>query len=138
MLPYIIVDKSVLQMLTHAQIEEMGRVFEVVCVPTLTREIIADLGSAQGRSQRSTAEQRVQSLARRMSASHLITRVTYRKLAIENLHGTPVPLMTGKIPIDTAARNVVASADGRKLAYDATLEQDLSPTFVSTAIGRMA
>ena len=46
---------------------DLCNVFEVICVPTLTREIIAGLGSAQRRSQRSTAKQRVQNLARRMS-----------------------------------------------------------------------
>lgn len=124
MFPHIIVDKSVLQMLTHEELDELRNVFEVICVPTLTREIIADLGSAQSRSQRSTAEQRVQDLARRMSAMHLVTPVTYKKLVLSNLYGTTIPL-NGQVPVDTSARNVAASADGRRLLYDATLEQDL-------------
>jgi hypothetical protein len=124
MLPAVVVDKSVLQMLTHEQLDVMRHAFDLVCVPTLTREIIGDLRRAPGGSQRSTAEQRVQDLARRMSRMHLTTPVTWRKLVLENLYGKSVP-MNGQIPIDTGARNVTASADGSKLIYDATLEQEL-------------
>ena len=102
----------------------MGHVFDVICVPTLTREIIADLRSTPKRSQRSTAEQRVQDLARRMSSMHLTTPITYRKLVLESLYGNHVP-MDGRIPVDMSARNVISSPDQRKFIYDATLEQEL-------------
>ncbi len=102
----------------------MGHAFDVICVPTLTREIIADLYSKPKRSQRSTAEQRVRDLARRMGRMHLTTPITYRKLVLESLFGKHVP-MNGQIPVDMGARNVFSSPDGRKLVYDGTLEQKL-------------
>lgn len=124
MFPFVIFDKSVIQMLTHEQLEEMSHVFDVICVPTLTREIIADLRKTPKGSQRSTAEQRVQDLARRMSTMHLARPITYRKLVLESLFGSHVP-MNGQIPLDTNQRNVIASVDGRKLIYDGGLEQQL-------------
>lgn len=122
MLPWIIVDKSVLQSLRNEEVEELGNCFTLLCVPTLMREIIADLRKKQSRSQRSTAEQRVQNLAMRVRKMRIWTPSNFRSCTIADLAEHSIP-MTGQIPVRNTTANIFSSGDGKGVMYDGTMEQ---------------
>jgi hypothetical protein len=117
--PYVIFDKSAIQMLTADEIEELTHHFNFICVPTLMREIIADLHKRPGRSSR-IPEGVVRALAGRIGRMHPMTPPNFRRMAISNLFGSPVPV-DGRVPIDITAPQVTAT--DRIVSYDATLEQ---------------
>jgi hypothetical protein len=121
--PSVIFDKSALQMLRTAEVEELSRCFDLVCPPTLIREIISDLKKPSSSSGR-VPENVVRVLAGRMRGMHLTTPVNFRKAALGDLRGATVP-MAGTVPVDPDARNVHASPDGRQVLYDSTIEQQL-------------
>ncbi len=66
----------------------------------------------------------VRTLATRIRRMEMTTPVNFRKAALGNLRGVEVP-MNGTVPVDSEASNVHASPDGRRLLYDATVEQEL-------------
>ncbi len=117
--PYVIFDKSAIQMLTANEIEELTHHFNFICVPTLMREIIADLHKRPDRSSR-IPEAVVRALAGRIGRMHPMTPPSFRRMAISNLFGSPVPV-DGRIPIDTTGPQVAAT--DRVVSYDVTLEQ---------------
>lgn len=117
--PYVIFDKSAIQMLATDEIEELTHHFNFICVPTLMREIIADLHKRPGRSSR-IPERVVRALAGRIGRMHPMTPPNFRRMAISNLFGSPVPV-DGRVPIDTTSPQ--ATATDRIVSYDATLEQ---------------
>ena len=117
--PYVIFDKSAIQMLTSDEIEELTHHFNFICVPTLVREIISDLHKRPSRSNR-IPESLVRALAGRIGRMHPMTPPTFRRMAISNLMGSPVPL-DGRVPIDVTGPQTMKTS--RMVSYDATLEQ---------------
>jgi hypothetical protein len=123
MKPFVIVDKSVLQMLNKLEVAELSECFDLIAVPTLFREIIADLRKPATTGRR-LPQDVIRTLAECMCSMHTATPINFRKAAISNLNGETVP-MNGVIPVDADATNVHVSKNGRQLVYDSTLEQQL-------------
>jgi hypothetical protein len=123
MQPLVIFDKSVLQMLRPSEIEELTHCFDFICVPTLIREIIGDLRKPPSATNK-VPVQAVRAWASRLSLMDVTTPVNFRKAALGNMYGAPVP-MAGRVPLDTSSKNVHASPDDKYLVYDATVEQEL-------------
>ena len=121
--PYVIFDKSAIQMLDRNEVEELTHVFNFVCVPPLMREIVSDLYRPPSRSAR-VPRAIVEELAARIGRTHLLTTPSFRAMALSNLYGGPVP-MDGRIPIDTTAPNVRVSDDNTLITIDGTVEQQL-------------
>jgi hypothetical protein len=115
--PLMILDKSFIQMLKPAEIDELSLHFMFVGTPTLVREIIADLKKEGGPA---LPEDMVRALARKMGRAHGVQPANFRDMALSNLFGSPIP-MFGQVPVDSRAPGVTAS--GEMLLIDSTSEQ---------------
>lgn len=117
--PTIIFDKSLLQSLSAAEVDELDSNFEPVCVPTLVNEIIGDLAKAPTDPTRLPSDV-VQALSRKMAAAHGLEPISPAELAAGELLGRAVP-MTGTVPV--GGPHVQSLEGGRYISYDATPQQ---------------
>lgn len=118
--PNLVVDKSVLQAVTTLELGELSAWFEIVCIPTLLNEIIADLRLTNPRGR--VPEDVVALLAHRMNqGGATLESIDALDLAYtEFMTNRSVP-MEGSVPV--AGPQVKSSIDGKYVLYDSTVQQ---------------
>jgi hypothetical protein len=121
--PFLMFDKSFLQMLNAAEVSELSLYFKFVGTPLLIREIISDL--KKNLEDRRLPEQLVSALASKMGTAHGLQPANFRKLAIASLCCTLDVPMFGQVPVDPDAPNVFIAEGGKGVIYDSTLEQEM-------------
>ncbi len=117
--PHIILDKSVLEMLSGDEFSLLTEYFRLVVPPVLIEEIIADLTLKP--TERRLPEDIVRRLAGRMAQAVGYEPVHYLRAVGGNLLGHDVP-MFGQVPIDDRP-NAYTTADGEGFIYDQVPEQ---------------
>jgi hypothetical protein len=117
--PHIIIDKSVLEMLSGDEFSLLTEYFQLVVPPVLIEEIVADL--ALKPKERRLPEDVVRRLARRMAEAVGYESVHYVQAVGGNLLGHDVP-MFGQVPIG-GRPNAFSTEDGDGFIYDQVPEQ---------------
>jgi hypothetical protein len=117
--PLLILDKSVLQMLSGDEFSLLTEYFRLVVPPVLTEEIIADLELKP--TERTIPEVVVGRLASRMAEACGDEPVHYAQAVGQSLLGGDVP-MYGSVPIGNRP-NAYHTDDGEGFIYDKVPEQ---------------
>ncbi len=122
--PILTFDKSFLQMLSPAEVDELDLQFEIFVTPILVSEIVADLRHPSPRPGR-VPEDMVRALASKMVSNHGIMQAHFRKLALGELSGRMSFPMVGSVIVDSSAPNVMTSKDGHGLIYDSRQDREM-------------
>ena len=118
--PHIILDKSVLEMLSGDEFSLLTQYFRLVVPPVLIEEIVADLELKP--TERRLPELVVKRLADRMHEAVGYEPVDYVQAVAGNLMGHNIP-MFGQVPIGPRP-NAYRTSDGHGFIYDRKPEQD--------------
>jgi hypothetical protein len=118
--PHIILDKSVLEMLSGDEFLLLTEYFRLVVPPVLIEEIVADLELKP--TERRLPDVVVKRLADRMREALGFEPVDYVQAVAGNLIGHHIP-MFGQVPIGPRP-NAYRTADGEGFIYDRKPEQD--------------
>lgn len=124
MLPRLIIDKSIIQMLGADLIAELTLWFDLVTTPTLYHEIIGNLREpGTPKTGKRLPKDVLRGIAAKLQHGGTATPASFKSLALGNLMGEAVPMNGFTIPVSAAAANV-ASREGM-LLVDGTAEQSL-------------
>jgi hypothetical protein len=118
--PHIILDKSVLEMLSGDEFSLLTRYFRLVVPPVLIEEIVADLELKP--CERRLPDVVVKRLAQRMREALGYEPVDYVQAVAGNLMGHNIP-MFGQVPIGPRP-NAYRTSDGEGFIYDRNPEQE--------------
>jgi hypothetical protein len=118
--PHLILDKSVLQMLSGDEFSLLTRYFRLVVPPVLIEEIVADLELKP--TERTLPDEVVKRLAKRMRKALGYEPVDYVQAVAGNLLGAVIP-MFGQVPIGPRP-NAYRTANGEGFIYDRKPEQE--------------
>jgi hypothetical protein len=122
--PRVIFDKSFIQSLSGALIDELTLYFTPTCVPTLISEIIADLKKPPGTDGR-IGEDLVRQLARKMTGAHGAEPPPLRSLVIGGLHGRTPPMDGLRFPVMAGTRGVYSNEGGSQLIVSQIPQQEM-------------
>jgi hypothetical protein len=109
--PRIIFDKSFIQSLNGALIDEMTLYFTATSLPTLISEVIADLKLPEQRDGR-IGKDIVRDLARKMTEAHGAQPPPLRSLVVGDLLGQPVPMSGLQLPMMVGTPGVYSREGG--------------------------
>jgi len=117
--PNLVIDKSLIETISVQELEELSAWFDIVCVPPLFHEIIADLRHP---SPRRVPDDLVSLLAYKMNRGFAtLDSIDALDVAYtEFISNQRVP-MEGSVPV--AGPHVKVSADGEYVLYDSTVQQ---------------
>jgi hypothetical protein len=120
--PRLIFDKSFIQSLNGALIDEMTLYFTPTCPPTLISEIIADLKKPP-RSDGRIGEDLVRQLARKMTGAHGTEPPPLRSLVVGSLHGQNPPMNGLQLPVMVGTPGVHSNKSGSELLVSQVPQQ---------------
>jgi hypothetical protein len=118
--PHLILDKSVLEMLSGDEFSLLTKYFRLVVPPVLIEEIVADLELKP--TERRLPDVVVRRLAERMRRALGYEPVDYVQAVAGNLLGHAIP-MFGQVPIGPRP-NAYRTSDGEGFIYDRKPEQE--------------
>ncbi len=122
--PRIIFDKSFIQSLNGALIDEMTLYFTPTSPPTLISEIIADL-KKPARSDGRIGEELVRQLATKMTGAHGTEPPPLRSLVVGSLHGQNPPMDGLVFPVTSGTPGVHSNESGSELLVSQIPQQKM-------------